>query len=196
MSSRRVRTVVAVAAVVVVCSVYLKWQLTPRANGDSLQTAEPFEQLCSQLGRRHFPAAAAYVGKGPHPVILISPEGPPVVEVQTSAGKIPPEAWRPKPTDAQLVVCIRSIDRVSEPDKSQICKYEGGYDLPVVKTTRAATVFEAHTGKELGEVTIPSDPLQPCPDATTVLLDSDSNDVSAIPHYEQYTKALKTYVGG
>lgn len=153
------------------------------------EIAAAAEALCVN-GTPNAKAAAARVG-GKRPIMQ-------VVTRPDDAKVWFPLAWKglPQPTtieELQLVVC-----RVTRKEYATSCSYEGGFTIRKHKATDTLTVFDAKTGRQLGEQrfegALPSDS---CDEAVKVERGAGSRDVTGMPpDQEAETAFLRAYVEG
>ena len=114
--------------------------------------------LCNSQ-QKFYPDAAAFTGPAPHPIMVFAATdsvGLDEVRVEYSA----PEQWRPtNAADVQLVACLDDVD-----DGPFItdCKFTDG-TLPLYQGRYHGAVFEAHTGKKVGPVSVDGVNAPKCP---------------------------------
>ncbi|WP_043651271.1 hypothetical protein [Nocardia thailandica] len=162
--------------------------LVPKASDAELTSASALEKVC-HTPRKYFPDAAAFTGAGPHPIAIFLANESDGLD-HDSLDYSAPAAWNPKdPRTVQLVACFDDVD--SGPFLAD-CTFTSG-SLPQYQGRYRGTVYEAHTGKEVGSVAVSGKNSSDCP--FSALTKGDNPRLHTEPDLAEYQRALGTYVG-
>jgi hypothetical protein len=162
------------------CADLLRGEQPPQAMRD-------LDRVCT-TGEGHA-RAAPYEGGTPHPAALFE-EG---FFSLATAGPGRPE---PAPPDVQVVACVRPAERSShEPDA--VCPYTDGRSVSYFPATYRVEVYEARTGRPLGDFTLEATDKAPgCAVSEVFPEDERHLEENLTPTDKQYETNLVEFVTG
>ncbi|MGC4941734.1 hypothetical protein [Kribbella sp. DT2] len=157
----------------------------PRNRTEDLASAD-LGELCAKPGGVSFSDAPPYEGPRPHPIVVVG-----FNEDPADAGKSWAPAWKPQRAQIQLIGCVAGKSS-GNPVLGDSCTFNlpTQREVPIVETTTLVTVYEARTGHQVGQASVPSGSAE-CP---TQLVVGEGSVIEAEPGYEQYAAALRQYV--
>ncbi|GAB3433875.1 hypothetical protein [Actinophytocola sediminis] len=183
--ARTATAAIATAAVVWFAAVPVVLDLVLGERPDDITN---FGQVCA--GERDFGRAAAYEGRGPHPIAVYSDHSYP----EYSDGAVTDAKGWPLADTVQLVGCVRQIGKAT-PDSLVSCPYEGGYTMTVYQGRYQVEIYEARTGRPVSSFTIDGSTDTDCAAMIYVLPDDHSEQsYDTSPDEASYAKRLASLV--
>ncbi|MFJ2581375.1 hypothetical protein [Kitasatospora aureofaciens] len=163
----------------------------PKASDKALSRISDLEDGCGgALARKYFTQTAEHTGPGPHPVAMFG-----IWESGASHAVYPPsgtpEQWSGNKLDPHRVQLIACLD---EPDDGEFitdCKFTSD-SLKLYRGVYNVTVYEARTGKKLGNERVAGSAKANCP--SMVYLKKGIDKLHSEPEFADYQQVLRKYV--
>ncbi|MFF3066840.1 hypothetical protein [Kitasatospora sp. NPDC057936] len=163
----------------------------PHASDKALRSLSDFESGCGgSLARKYFPQAAEHTGPGPHPVAMFD-----ISESGSSHPVYPsleaPDYWSANKLDPHRVQLLACLDEPDEGDLLTTCKFTTD-SLKLYRGVYNVTVYEARTGRKLGNERLLGSAKAACP--SMVYLGKNVDKLHTSPEFADYQQVLKKYV--
>ncbi|MEV7027373.1 hypothetical protein [Kitasatospora sp. NPDC093558] len=168
----------------------------PHRSNRALHSLTDFEDGCGgAFARKYFPQAAEHTGPGPHPVAMFGMRDNGETDLVDPPSGYPPantsDYWsgsRLEPSRVQLIACL------DEPDEGEFvttCQFTTD-SLKLYRGVYSVAVYEARTGKKLGNERLLGGTKPDCPGM--IFLKKSVDKLHTKPEFADYQQVLKKYV--
>lgn len=161
--------------------------VTPKAE-KNLKYDSDLRKACA-TPRKFFPSAAEFTSGGQNKVAVFYDQGAESSPTQLRN----PDAGNPDAKDYSVVVCLTDFQKGAKVGE---CKFDKG-TTPVFTGTFKGHVFEARTGKKLGDISVPANPTadesRDCPTLIYIKGKPEDKQIHTKPDTDALQKALSQY---
>lgn len=195
LATPRARVLLAAAVVVALGAVgySVYWGFwVPKASHDPITHIADLAGACNDLGREYYPDAAAYSGSSPHPVAIFVRDTADKLK-GTSPSNDAPREWNGQGLDVHDVQLIACLGEASDGKYLGNCQFSDG-KLPRYQGIYDTTLYEATTGKKVGEARLAGSTTSECP--YVVFTKGGNPKLHTQPDLAEFRRALGKFVTG